>query len=147
MIVGFGFYGWIYWHNFTVTLNYDSSSQWLSNTRSIPCWTTSVISLTVSNGERRITAHTLNSCLKNVLLIYEWTLFYNFGGATERAPSWNNSSYSPVATWMSLLIFVTAETYVNPWQRFDQLLRCSGNLCLPNRRLANDHIRHNTFMF
>jgi hypothetical protein len=36
-------------------------NQWFSTTRSIPCWTTSVFSSTVTNDERRITAHTLNS--------------------------------------------------------------------------------------
>jgi hypothetical protein len=41
-------------------------NQWLSTTRSIPCWTTSVFSSTVTKEERRITAHTLN-CLERRL--------------------------------------------------------------------------------
>jgi hypothetical protein len=41
-------------------------NQWLSKTRSIPCWTTGVCSSTVINDERRITAHTLN-CLERRL--------------------------------------------------------------------------------
>jgi hypothetical protein len=36
-------------------------NQWLSTTRSIPYWSTSVSSSTVTNDERRIAAHTLNS--------------------------------------------------------------------------------------
>jgi hypothetical protein len=77
------------------------------------------------------------------LLSDEWTLFYNFGRTDERAPSRTVSCYSPVITGISLLIFVAAETSVSPWQRFDQRVRCNGNLCLPNRCLANGHIRHN----
>jgi hypothetical protein len=41
-------------------------NQWLPKTRSIPYWTTSVFSSTVTNDERRITAHTLN-CLERRL--------------------------------------------------------------------------------
>jgi hypothetical protein len=41
-------------------------NQWLSTTRSIPFWTTSVFSSTVTNGEWRIPAHTLN-CLEGRL--------------------------------------------------------------------------------
>jgi hypothetical protein len=41
-------------------------NQWLSATRSIPDWTTSVFSSTVTNNERRIPAHTLN-CLERRL--------------------------------------------------------------------------------
>jgi hypothetical protein len=41
-------------------------NQWLSTTRSIPYWTTSVFSSAVTNHKRRIPAHTLN-CLERRL--------------------------------------------------------------------------------
>jgi hypothetical protein len=47
-------------------------NQWLSTTRFIPCWTTSVFSSTVTNNERRIPAHSLN-CLEG-RLSHEWIL-------------------------------------------------------------------------
>jgi hypothetical protein len=40
-LLGSGLDDWIYWHFFTITINYDNSQ---SMTRSIPCWTTSVFS-------------------------------------------------------------------------------------------------------
>jgi hypothetical protein len=74
MIIGPGFYDWIYWHFFTITINYNSSQ---SKTRSIPYWTTSVFSSTVMNDELFpnyflvlvSTATTFNDdCLANALL-------------------------------------------------------------------------------
>jgi hypothetical protein len=93
-------------------------NQWLSKTHSIHYWTIRVFSSTVTNDERQITAHTLNSswitnydsCLTNVLLIYEKTLFYNSGWTDERAPSRTVNCCSPVVTGMSLLIFIVMET-------------------------------------
>jgi hypothetical protein len=41
-------------------------NQWLSTTRSIPYWTMSVFSFTVTNDERGLTAHTLNSLTSRV---------------------------------------------------------------------------------
>jgi hypothetical protein len=114
IITGSGFYDWVYWHFFTITTNYNSSHiEVLQN---------------------------YDFSLTNALLIYEWTLFYNFGRTDKRAPSRTVSCYSPVVTGMSLLIFVAAETYSNPWQRFEQRIGCSGNLCLPNRCSAMDAI-------
>jgi hypothetical protein len=56
-------------------------NQWLSTTRSIPYWTTSVFSFTVTNDERRFTAQSF-SCLERSLpdesLTNELRLFYNF---------------------------------------------------------------------
>jgi hypothetical protein len=50
-------------------------NQWLSVSRSIPYWATSVFSSTVTNDERRITADTLNSL--------EWCL-------SDESPLWMN---------------------------------------------------------
>jgi hypothetical protein len=47
-------------------------TQLSSNTRSIPCWTTSVFSFTMANDERQITAHTLNS-----LTVRHWVSCYD----------------------------------------------------------------------
>jgi hypothetical protein len=46
IITGSGLDDWIYYHFFTITLNYN---QWLPKTRSTPYWTTSVFSSTVSD--------------------------------------------------------------------------------------------------
>jgi hypothetical protein len=66
---------WIRWLDLFALL-YNYSKLWLSTTSSIPYWTTSVFSSTVTNDERRIPAHTLNSwndvCLKNL-----WSLNLN----------------------------------------------------------------------
>jgi hypothetical protein len=117
IITGSGLDDWIYWHFFTVTVNYDSSLSMTAHD--------SLHSLLQHECPlRRVTNDTLNSCwmnydwyLTNVLLIYEWTLFYNFGRTDERTVSF----YSPVATGISLLIFVAAETCVNLWRRFESV--------------------------
>jgi hypothetical protein len=54
--MGSGLDDWVYWHFFTITTDYNSS-QWLSKTRSIPYWATSVFSYTVTNDERGTTNH------------------------------------------------------------------------------------------
>jgi hypothetical protein len=64
-IMGSGLDDWIYW-NF-----YYNYNQLLSRTRSIPYWTTSVISSTVTSDERRITAHTLSSLTNDLQLFYK----------------------------------------------------------------------------
>jgi hypothetical protein len=65
IIMGSGLEDWIYWH---FDYNYNqlyvtAHSQWLPKTRSLPYWPTSVFSFTVTNAERRITAHCLNCLL------------------------------------------------------------------------------------
>jgi hypothetical protein len=57
-----GFSGRLYYNYSYMTAH----NQWLSTTRSIPYWTTSVFSSTVTNDEWRILAHTLN-CLEGHL--------------------------------------------------------------------------------
>jgi hypothetical protein len=44
-------------------------NQWLPKTRSIPYWTMSVFSSTVTNHKRRIPAHILNSLTKVTLTL------------------------------------------------------------------------------
>jgi hypothetical protein len=73
IIMGSRFDDWIYW---TPLLQLQSlitaHNQWLSATRSIPCWARSVFSSRVTNDERKIPAHTLN-CLEG-RLSHEWIL-------------------------------------------------------------------------
>jgi hypothetical protein len=68
--MGSGLYEGIYWRFFTITIM-TAHNKWLSKTRSISYWTTSVFSSTVTNDERRITAHKLNS-LTGTELLYDW---------------------------------------------------------------------------
>jgi hypothetical protein len=79
----------------------------------------------------RITAHALNSLRMN----YDSFI-------TSRRPEYMPQSQTvPLLFCLMwcLLIFVSMETCVNPWQRFDlhQRIRCSRNLCLQNGCLAN----------
>jgi hypothetical protein len=77
--MGSGFDDWIYWHSLTIILSYDRSQSMTVYVRSIPCWIASVFAFTVTHGERRNPAHTLNSLidvLTNVLcrMSRDWNL-------------------------------------------------------------------------
>jgi hypothetical protein len=57
-ITGSGLDDWIYWHLFSII---TARNQRLLMARSIPCWTSSAFSSTVTNDGQRITAHSLQS--------------------------------------------------------------------------------------
>jgi hypothetical protein len=121
IIMGCGFDDWVYWHFFTIMINYDSSQSMtvynsLHSLLGYECilfycdewWMTNHCSHTELPWITNYDSH-----LTNALLIYEWTLFYNFGRTDKRVSSQTVTCYSPVVTGMSLLIFA-AETCVNP---------------------------------
>jgi hypothetical protein len=59
--MGSGLDDYIYWHFFQLQSIMTAHNQWLSTTRSIPYWTTSVFSSIVTNSERRISWTELTS--------------------------------------------------------------------------------------
>jgi hypothetical protein len=91
-----------------ITTNHNSS-QWLLTTRSIPYRTTNVFSSTVTNDERRITAHTLNSFWIFLRMNYDSFI-------TSRRPEYR----SPPRT-VIILLLLREYVFVN--------IRCSGNVC------------------
>jgi hypothetical protein len=84
-------------------------NQWLSRTRSIPYWTTSVFSSTVMNDEQRITELTWTTSVWRITRTNELQLpgDPNIGHHLRRF-LW----YSPVVTGVPLLIFVATGTCV-----------------------------------
>jgi hypothetical protein len=114
--MGSGLDDWIYWHFFTNTINYDSS-QSMTRTRSIPCWTTSVFFSTLTNDERRIAAHTLN-CLERYLSDESLSFI------TSRRLEYR----SPSQTVPLLFSRCHGNVFVN--------IRCHGNLCLATSYLT-----------
>jgi hypothetical protein len=61
----------------TITLNYNSShSQWLSKTRSIPYWTTSVFSSIVTDLVLIYESVTISASVVRWLALHSWTLNY-----------------------------------------------------------------------
>jgi hypothetical protein len=77
IIMGPGFDDWIYWHFFTIAVNYDSL-QSMTLYDSLHFLTTSVFSSTTTNDDWRITVHTLKSyndvCLTSHTYEYIMTL-------------------------------------------------------------------------
>jgi hypothetical protein len=70
--MGSGICDWIYWHFFTITINYDISQPMTVSDSLHSLLDQSVFSSTVTNDERRISAPTLNSlndvCQTNLCL-------------------------------------------------------------------------------
>jgi hypothetical protein len=129
IITGSGFDDWIYWHFFTITINYNSSNRWASKTRSIPYWTTSVFSSAVSNLVLIYESVTSSASVVRWLTLHSGTLdsltnvkwlnslsdqpFITRGQTDERS--------QPRTIHLLLRIFVAA------------------GMCLPKRCLAMDH--------
>jgi hypothetical protein len=65
----------IYWHFFTLTLNYNSSQSLAARTRSIPYWTTGVFSSAVTDDDSMLTHWTAlyDVRLKNHSLVSDWS--------------------------------------------------------------------------
>jgi hypothetical protein len=145
IITGSGLDDWIYWHFFTITIT-TAHNQWLPKTRSIPYWTTSVFSSTVTDlvliyesvtssvsVVRWLALHKLNFWILLRLIhwtplrisqwIHEWTLFYNSGRTEERS--------RPRTVRLLLRLFVAARTCLpNRCQAMDYsaFIRCHGNV-------------------
>jgi hypothetical protein len=81
---GYGLDDWIYWHLFTIT---TANNKWLSKTRSIPYWTTSALSSTVTDLVR----FTNRSLL---LLLLPWTPI-----VLQMNPSRVDSMLRPTVSW------------------------------------------------
>jgi hypothetical protein len=108
---------WIGWLNL-LPLLYDHD-QWLSKTSSIPYWTTSVFSSSVTAYNDDGPTNSLTNPL-----IDEWTLFYNKERTDER---------SPPRTVLVILFFHCHETCLPnrcPAMDYFVSIRCSGNLYL-----------------
>jgi hypothetical protein len=106
-------------------------SQWLSPTRSSPYWTTSYSSIATSH-EWRITVHTFNFRERQIHSD-EW--FTTFFFITSNRPKCRtvpllSCSLSRESVFSDLLL--SNDSFI--------VIRCSGNLCLPKRYLANAHI-------
>jgi hypothetical protein len=120
IITGSGLDGWIYWTpSVTVTLKYnqlEQLSQWLSKTRSIPYWTMSVSSSTVTDLNLIYRLVTYGSLRANELS------FCNFEA------NWIRSSRT---VWLLLRLFVSVGTCL-PSRclavDYSVSIRCSGNV-------------------
>jgi hypothetical protein len=102
IIMGSGINDWIYWHFFTITLNYGSSylMTLYDSLHSLPDWT-------VTNGEGLFSAHTLNSLTNESIT-----------GLTSRRPEYRSPSQT-----VSLSFYPRhGNVFVN--------IRWHGNLCL-----------------
>jgi hypothetical protein len=104
-------------------------NQWLTTTRSIPYWSTSVFSSIVMNDERWITAHTLNSMNDESLAteIYLTEL-------TSRCPEYR----SPPQTVPSFCYYLFCPLLRN--NRGPTVDCVTSRMCFPKRCLANGHI-------
>jgi hypothetical protein len=73
IITGSGLDDSIYWHFFTVTINCNSSNEWVSKTRSIPYWTTSVFPPTVTDLVLIYESVTPSASVVLWLALHSWT--------------------------------------------------------------------------
>jgi hypothetical protein len=135
---------WIGWSDLLALLY--NFNQWLSTTRSIPYWTLSVFSSSVTNDERRIIAHILNSlndvCLTNALWrisrdwnLLDWTNFHADGMAITMSyissvivcfTRYHETCVRLGTTLWFPYVFVAAKRVPILWQRFDfcKRVRC-----------------------
>jgi hypothetical protein len=133
IIMGSGF-GWLYLLALLLQLqSIITAHNWcLSQTRSFPCWTTSVFSSTVTNDERRTPSHWI------IELPYECRMIeLSSTELASRGPKYR----SPARTVRVILFSRCHETCLsNRWLAMDYSLsiRCSGNVCLASRWLATD---------
>jgi hypothetical protein len=123
IITGSGLDDWIYWHFFTITISsqsmtlHDSLHSLLDYER-----------LLFHCDEWRSSTHTLNSF---------WMNYDSF--ITSRRPQYK----SPCQTVSLLFCSLSRQSVFSdllPSNNSFVVIRCSGNLCLPKRCLANVHI-------
>jgi hypothetical protein len=133
--MGSGLDNWIYWHFFTITINYNSS-QSVTVQDSLHSGWTSVFPSAATNDERLITAHILKS-LPNESIEFTNDLSFITSGEPTRGHHTEQSVF-----WS--LVSVTAETSVQfPTKRTSvSAVILTFRRCLPNRCLANGDIRH-----
>jgi hypothetical protein len=110
-------------------------NQWLSKTRSVPYWTTSVFSSAVTNDERRITGHTMNC-----LLTSELRLPNEFCRAFSSCPPFITSC-GPNRDHLFQQFTLLREPCANSAATLCFTIPAFRR-CIPNRCLANGHIRH-----
>jgi hypothetical protein len=130
---------WIGWLNLLALLLQlrpikTAHNQWPSKTHSIPYWTTSVFSFTVTNliliyesvtssasVVRWLTLHswTLNCSYEWLKWLHESTLFYNSGRTEDRPPPRNIRLLASVSSVATKRVSIS-------WQRFDfyKRVRC-----------------------
>jgi hypothetical protein len=123
-------------------------NQWLSTTRSIPYWTTGVFSSAVTNDERRIIAHTLNSLnsywtpnkefLTNESL--EFTNELPFITARESNRDHRLQGFHYCSSWMRRLGNVHEPLPSKMGNSVSGSTIPAFRRLLPNRCLANGHI-------
>jgi hypothetical protein len=94
---------WISWlvylRFFTITINYDIRQQWLSATRSVPYWTTSVFSSAVTDLVLIYESVTYSASVGRWLTLHSWTLNY-----------WTASEFSyERISWIESESFVTTD--------------------------------------
>jgi hypothetical protein len=117
-------------------------NQWLSKTRSIPYWTTSVFSSAVTNDERRITAHTLN-CLERLLsdewrISRDWNLLDWTNFQADRI--WITISNASLILLLFILSVATKRSSLLPSNGGPTVDCVTSRMCLPKRCLASGHI-------
>jgi hypothetical protein len=71
-----GFDDWIYWHFFTIAISYNSSQSMTATTCSIPYWTTSDCSSTVTDLVPIYESVTSSASVVRLLAPNSWTLNY-----------------------------------------------------------------------
>jgi hypothetical protein len=113
-------------------------NQWPSKTRSIPYWTTNVLSSTGTNDERRLTAHSFYcDCLERWLSYECRRIELSWTELSSRWPEYR----SLPRTIRVILFFRCHETCLPnrcPAIDYSVSIRCSGNVCLASRWLLID---------
>jgi hypothetical protein len=128
----------------TITTNYNRSNQWLSKTRSIPCWTTNVFSSTVTDLVLIYESVTSSASGIRWLTLHSWTLNYSYEWRLTNALSFITRG-EPVTTSNNLAVLICFircyETCVDlvatSW--FVQTYSLLRNAFLVSRCLAMDY--------
>jgi hypothetical protein len=106
-ITSSGLDGWIYWHCYYNYIELQSiitaHNRWLSKTRSIPSWTTSVFSSTVTDLVPIYESVTSSASVVRWLTLHSWTL--NFGILFRLIWTTTNLRMNWLTTPVRLLLF------------------------------------------
>jgi hypothetical protein len=143
----------------TITINYNSSR---SITRSIPYWTTSVFSSTVTDLVLVYESVTSSASVVRWVALHSWTLNWTTELPSESAYDWiielpyecrmielswtelifRRPEYRPPPRTVRVILFFRChETCLPnhcPAMDYSLSVRCSGNMCLASRWLAMD---------